>query len=380
MPFQWKDILQDWLLGETLDYKTDDIVNAFNDLERIMNPGWLDQIFGQSRGTVTAIQIIELGRMLREIEQTHGGSGLISKIANYYPYTVYHGGSPKKLDSLSFQSSNELHELAHVLAVVRYATHYIRSCLEVELEPELLVRNKTRHPDFRVKHDSTWIYVEVVCPGFSNEARNIYETLARIAEVKDEIRMDRVAEVYLFKDPSQTEVTRIIDKCKLLSEDDLQPQRCTIGNTAQIFTNPWNQELLPTFPPAVQENRPILGVIGFEIKNEGGVGHGRKCSVKMPFTDERAQRILGEKSRQLSRECHGLIIVDVSSVAGGLKRWPELMEGRLQPSLNRRIGGILIAENSISGKSMKTEKRFIEHPNPIHPLSRDFIRITTSVC
>jgi len=36
MPFQWKDILQDWLLGERLDYKIDDIINAFNDVERIM--------------------------------------------------------------------------------------------------------------------------------------------------------------------------------------------------------------------------------------------------------------------------------------------------------------------------------------------------------
>lgn len=100
----------------------------------------------------------------------------------------------------------------------------------------------------------------------------------------------------------------------------------------------------------------------------------------MPFTDERSQRILGVKSRQLSREHPALIIVDVSSVTGGLKRWPELMKGRLQPSLNRRIGGILITERSISGKSMKTEKRFIEHPNPILPLPRDFIAITTSAC
>jgi len=378
MPFQWKDILQNWMLGQPPDYKIEDVVNAFNDVERIMGSKWLDRVFGQSRGTMEAIQIIELGRTLREIEKIPAGSSLISKISACYPHTIYQGNARRKPDPTTFGSSDELHELAHALAVAQSVAHYRRHSLEIELEPELSVKTKKRHPDFRVKHDSAWVYVEVVCPGFSQEEQNIYKTLARIANVNAKIRMDRVAEVYLFKDPSETEISQIIDKCKSLAESDLQPQECAIGNTAQIFTNPWNQELLPTFLPAVNEKRPILGFVRFEINNEEGIAHGRKCNVKMPFTDERAQRILSEKSRQLSKEHPGLIIVDVSRVSGGLKRWPELMKGRLQPNLNRRISGILITESSISGKSMKTEKRFVEHPNPIHRLPRDFVQVTTS--
>lgn len=210
MPFQWKDILQDWLLGESLDYEIDDIINAFNDVERIMGSEWLAHLFGQSRGTMVAIEVIELGRTLREIEKIHDGSNLISKIATNYPYTIYQGNERKRLDSLRFQSSNELHELAHALAVANHVAHYRRNSLEVELEPELSVKTKIRHPDFRVKHDGTWVYVEVVCPGFSEEAQNIYRILARIAETHNEIRMDRVVEVYLFKDPSRTEINQIL--------------------------------------------------------------------------------------------------------------------------------------------------------------------------
>jgi hypothetical protein len=378
MPFQWKEILLDWLLGEPLYYEIEDVVIAFNDVERIMGSGWLEHVFGQSRGTAVAIQVIELGKTLKAIENMRNGSKLISKIKNYYPFTIFHGNTRRKFDPSRFQSSDELHELAHALTVAQSVAHYRRHSLEVELEPELPVRTKIRHPDFRVKHDSAWVYVEVVCPGFSKEEQNINKILARIANVNDEIRMDRVAEVYLFKDPSDTEIGQIIDKCKSLAESDLQPQECIIGNTAQIFTNPWNQERLPTFLPTVNEKRPILGFIRFEIKNEGGITHGRKCNVNMPFTDERAQRILSEKSRQLSKQHPGLIIVDVSSVSGGLKRWPELIRRRLQPNLNRRISGVLVTESSISGKSMKTEKKFIEHPNPIYPLSQDFIGMTTS--
>lgn len=378
MPFQLKDILRDWVLGETLDYEMEDVINAFNDVERIMGQKWLDLAFGQTPGASVAIEIIELGRTLREIEKIHKGSDLISKIATCYPLTIYHGNESRKHDSIWSHSSNELKELAHSLAVARHVAHYRRHSIEVELEPELPVKTKIRHPDFRVEHDRTWIYVEVVCPGFSEEAQNIYEILAKIANVSDEIRMDRVAEVYFFKDPSDTEIGQIIEKCKLLAEGDLQPQECVIGNTAQIFTNPWNQERLPTFAPAVEEKRPILGVVRGKFSTAEGISHGTKCNVKMPFTDERAQRILGKKSRQLSSEHPGLIIIDVSSVSGGLKRWPELIAKRLQPNLNRRIGGVLVTESSISGKSMKVEKRFIEHPNPIHPLPQDFITITAS--
>jgi hypothetical protein len=376
MPFQWKDIVQDWLLGTTLDYETDEIVDAFNEVERIMGSEWL---VGQTRGAMDTIRVVDLGKTLIDLGKIDGGENLISKIAKNYPLTTYHGKEPERLDSLSFQYSNEMHELAHAIAVARHVTHYRKKLLEVELEPELSVKTKIKHPDFRVKYDDAWVYVEVVCPSFSEEAQSIYRIEAEIAKVHNEIRMDRVIEVYLFRDPTQAELDQILEKCKSLAESDVQPQEYAIEEVAQIFTNPWNQERLPTFAPAVEEKRPLLcfGSLNFSIKE--GVSHGRKCFAKMPFTDERSQRILGRESLQLSKEQPGLIIVDVSSVAGGLKRWPELLARRLQPSLNSRVGGILVTESSISGKSMKTEKRFVEHPNPIHPLPRGFITITTSV-
>jgi len=376
MPFQWKDISRDWLLGGSIDYEIEDVVNAFNDVERIMGPKWLDLAFAQSRGTTVAIEVIELGKTLKTLETICSGSKLISKIATLYPHEISRGNAPRKVEPTAFQPSDELREFAHALKVARFAAHYRRHLPEVELEPDLPIKNKIRHPDFRVECEKTWVYVEVVCPGFSREAQNIYKILSRIANVNDEIRIDRVVEVYLFKDPSDTEINRIIERCKLMAGNDLQPQECSIKNVAQIFTNPWNQERLPTYPPAVEEKRPILGFVRFQIKNEKGIAHGKKCNVNMPFTDERAQRILSVKSRQLSQKHPGLIIVDVSSVPSGLKRWPELIRRRLQPNLNRRISGVLITESSISGKSMKIEKKFLEHPNPIHPLPQDFIEVT----
>lgn len=376
MPYRWQDILQDWSLGGSVDYEKEDVVNAFNDVERIMGPKWLGLAFGQSRGTMVAIQIIDLGMTLKTIESIPNASKLISKIRNLLPKTIFHGNRHKKPDPSVILSSNRLHELAHSLQVARLIAHYRRHSFEVEVEPELPVRTEIKRPDFRVRYDKTWVYVEVVCPGFSKEAQNVNKILARIANVNKKLRMDRVAEIFLFKDPSDTEINQIISKCRQLAEKDIQPQEYIMGNTAQIFTNPWNQERLPKFTPAVEEKRPILGIVEFEIKHDKGVAHGRKCNVKMPITDERAQKILYKKSRQLSKTNPGLIVVGVSGVPGGLKRWPELIRRRLQPRLNRRISGVLITESAVTGKSLETRKRFIEHPNPIHPLDQGFVAKT----
>jgi len=381
MPYRWEEILQDWLMGAVVDYDPSEIVDAFNLVEKTMGSNWIDLAFGQSRGSMVAIPIIELGLTLREVERIPNASRLITEIRENYPRTIYQGNAERKSSSrmlVQLVPSDSLHELAHAIQVSRIAAHYKRHSFEVELEPELVLKSKRRHPDLRVKSNGKWVYVEVVCPGFSKEAQNINKILYRISKVKDEIPLDRVVEIYLYKDPSETEVNQIIETCKFMAQKDSQPQELNIEGIAQIFTNPWNQERLPTFRSAIEEKRPILGIVGFEMKNDQGVIHGKKCNATMPFTDERAQRILNEKTKQLSRNDSGMVVIDVSSVPGGLKRWPELIARRLQPNLNRRISGVLITESSITGASMKTEKKLVKHPNPIHSLPEDFLKVTCS--
>jgi hypothetical protein len=98
----------------------------------------------------------------------------------------------------------------------------------------------------------------------------------------------------------------------------------------------------------------------------------------MPFTDERGQSILSEKSGQLSKNNQGLIVMDVSNVPGGFKRWPELIMRRLQPKLNRRIDAVLFSENLLTLKKRVTTKKVILHPNPLHSLPAAFLEITKS--
>lgn len=261
------------------------------------------------------------------------------------------------------------------MRVARLVTHYRLHSYIVEIEPELIVNDRRRFPDLRVKSNSKWVYVEVVCPGFSKQIQEIYWTLNRISNLKDEVRMDRVIEVYLYEKPNELKIRQIIDTCKLLAQRDLQPQECNISRTAQIFTNPWNEELLPSFASAINEKRPLLVLASLNLEL---MGHGRKCIVKIPFSDERAQRVLDEKKGQVSRTDPGLIVMDVSGIPGGFKLWPELIKRRLQPKLNRRISGVLITDSCITDKKMVTQKSLIKHPNPLHQLSDDFLSVVSS--
>ena len=377
MPYQWNNIVQEWLLNQNLDCEPKEIVDAFNQVEKTMGSDWIGLTFGTSRGIWNTISIIELGKMLVEVEKTPNGSKLINKIKENYPNSFQQGAAGRKIGPSQFKPSDGLHELAHSLQVARLIAHYRRHSYTVEIEPELMVNGRRRFPDLRVKSDSKWTYVEVVCPSFSKETREVYEILNRISNIDDQT-MDRVIEVYLYKDPSEPEIRQIIDTCKLLARRDLQPQESNLRGIAQIFTNPWNEELLPSFAPAITEKRPILVCVSFKIKTEEGLSHGRRCIAEMPFTDERAQRILGEKSGQLSRTDPGLIVMDVSGIPGGFKRWPELVTRRLQPNLNRRISAVLITANSITNKKMVVQNSLIKHPNPLHQLSDDFLSVASS--
>lgn len=193
-----------------------------------------------------------------------------------------------------------------------------------------------------------------------------------ISPTDSEVDTNYLLEVYLFKDPNEQEIVSIIDKCKWMA---LNPQIKEFGfdGLAKIFKDSNNCEQLPTYAPAVQEKRPILVQAKIQLSSS------RRVIVKMPFTDERVQSILSEKSRQLSKNSPGMIVMDVSNVPGGFRRWPELIMRRLQPQLNRRIATVLISENSLALKKMMTEKKVILHPNPLHSLPAAFLEITKSV-
>lgn len=263
-----------------------------------------------------------------------------------------------------------------IVEVARLAAYYLKHNLEVELDPPLFVGGRLKQPDLRVKYNKNWIYIESATPSISNHRKEMQAIMSSISNVMYEVQQPLRIEVYLYRDPNKEEVDEIIRRCKALSENPHQPQELYLSGLAQIFTSPIGQERLSTFRPAIEEKRPILVLASAEVRQGGG----RACTVKLPFTDERAEIVLKKESKQLSREESGMIILDISSVPAGLKGWPELIKRRLQPNLNRRIGAVLLIQRriAVNHKSVEVQKNLIIHPNPLHPLLEKFLQLTAA--
>lgn len=182
-------------------------------------------------------------------------------------------------------------------------------------------------------------------------------------------------EIYLFREPSHKEINEIISECKKLCRIPIQQQELSLKNLAHIFINPLSQQKLSTFKQSIEEKRPVLFWVSM-ISKDGKIH--QKCTVKLPFADERADKILGREYKQLSRKEYGLVTIDISGLPVNLKQWIPLIERRLQPNLYRRIGAVLLIKQSIAENALKVKTNLIVHPNPLNPLPDGFLQLVNA--
>jgi len=347
MPFQWENIHSEWLLKQSIAYEPEEILEAFNIVERIFGADWFVSKFRGSRGPAVAIPIVDLGKTLKEIEKMPYAEKILQKMKKDEP---------------------------GIFEVARLAAYYLLLNLPVEFEPELTVQGNKKYPDLRIRWRDSWIYIEVSTPSLSKHQEQINKMMFRISEVIKDIKSFLHLEVYLFRDPFGREVDQIIQHCKSLCEAHEQPQELNLKGLAHIFTSPIGKERLSKFDRVLKEKSPILVHVFAELKGE----KRRQCTVELPFTDERAERILRREYRQLSRKEPNIIVLDTSFIPASLKVWSELIKRRLQPNLHRRIGAVLLVQEAISDRSLEIQKSLVAHPKPYNPLPEEFIKLTNA--
>src|SRR5262249_18847380 len=80
----------------------------------------------------------------------------------------------------------------------------------------------------------------------------------------------------------------------------------------------------------------------FATQARGGTLKGTAC---LGTSDNGAQSVLGAEADQLPKSAPGLIVLDISSVIGSFQEWAPLVRRRLQPTINRRTGGVVLYES-----------------------------------
>jgi len=80
--------------------------------------------------------------------------------------------------------------------------------------------------------------------------------------------------------------------------------------------------------------------------------------------------VLETEAEQLPREPGGVVVLDISSVIGGIAEWAPLIKRRFQPNINKRIRAVVLQSQALGG-DQNTE--VLINPHARTPLSDEAI-------
>ena len=295
-------------------------VSTFDCVEKHLGMAWIAQRRLQASGIAPTQGIVFLGECLAAIENLQGFEVLVEKVRH---------------DDFSALSEMEAVRMFRRMGGV-----------EIELAPTLLVGGTTKKPDFRIRRsDERWTYVEVTHPDVSEAAVAAQALLHRLQGVVA-IRREFSMEIFLRREPNTTEEQAILAAATGLSDSDKfetidLPQLALI--TKQPFSGP---VVTPLNHPGEDNTCPRFGAATC-VSGGDGTEPQRLVSVRMPFSDDRADSFLKREAKQLSKSERGLIMMDMKATRSGIKTWVSLLRRRLQPNLHTRVGGICLFARGI---------------------------------
>lgn len=305
---------------EALGDRAASAVSAFDCVEKHLGADWILQRHIHASGIAPTIGIVFLGECLAAVEGLQGCGRLIEKVRH-----------------------NDFSALSEMEAVRMFR---LMGDVEIELEPALRVGEATKKPDFRVRRaDERWTYVEVTHPDVSVSAVAAQTLLKRLQGVVA-IRREFSMEIFVRCEPSTTEEKAILAAATGLADSERfetvdLPELALI--TKQPFTGPI---VIPLDHPGEDNKCPRFGA-ATSVHCSDGTEPQRLVSVRMPFSDDRADSFLKSEAKQLSRSERGLIMMDMKATRSGVKGWVPLLSRRLQPNLHTRVGGICLFARGI---------------------------------
>ncbi len=328
----WKEFIATWCLGITPAYTEQDVTLALEAVERC-TPERLDQLerSGQ-RGVLLISSAVHFGTVLKRCEPLQGFAPVLARL----------------------RAGEE-----SALAELEVAAALVQIGLVPQLEPEL--GGKKLDAGFR--YDGRDVYVEVIAPERSDAMKEASEAIhslaSRLANGNPGTRIE-----VLLTPPFSTD-----------NSDDI---------VARVNSAQWRsvQREIAGIATFTKEAAPSTAIVSPRIAWRGespvlGVGQGSVNGsvvtvvlVRLPMDDERAQRVLAGELHHFSRETPNLLIMNVTSVVGGMKGWTPLIEKCFQPTRNRRIGAVLLYEMMTVGLRAQIWERWrlVRNPHAYVPI------------
>ena len=335
-------IESDWLVGGVIAVPRDEIVAAFNVVERMLGNDWINSHRVKPSGVFSGIgptlSVVQTGRELSVVEGRRGAAHLVSRLR----------GS----DRAAFFELKAMYLVCEGLNV------------ELEIESPVSVGERTRTPDFRVREPgSAWTNVEVAAPDVSDAREEAEAIMGEIASILPSIPANTAVDLFLRRDPDKSDV-------EFLKNEML---RIAATGTAGDYDLGHAVISVNMSPPSLMEPRdfgaesytPRLGLA--RLEGVGGQPANKRVSVRYPYSDQRAEEFLTSEAKQLPRDEPGLVMLGLSGTIAPFKSWRPLLTRRLQPNLHTRVSAIGLfhagIESTSSGEGVLIHTSIIANPH-----------------
>ena len=299
----WTQFINEWCAGTlpATDQSTTEL--GLNTLFQFW-PEYVQNIVDKpTKGLILISQAVHLGLILEACKSLNGFEKILQRVKS---------------------------EERSALSELKFAEKLIRIGIEPHLEPTL----NGKVPDTKIVFFGKEIFFEVIAPETSEAIKSAELEMQEFAlELLNIIHGKRI-EVFLLQDIS----IEIREKVKQVVKQFQKPKlRVEIPEVAITTIQDEPFDLIITPQIEKKDSDAVIGIAQINISQE----QKTLAIVRLCITDSRAKRLLSAESHHFSKAHINILVMDVTKVTGGMKKWMEIIARCLQPNQNRRFGAVI---------------------------------------
>ena len=220
--------------------------------------------------------------------------------------------------------------------------------------------------DAVVNVGSEKVYIEVINPELSAVMQDAYSGMKNLAErlLDDNFDLPVVTiDVFLLVDPSPANCATISHLLRHLPRTGFQVI-FEIPEVAVVRFDTSGQTPSAFEPMPNPLDLPVLVSNSFTL----GPSRNARANVRYYLRDERAERLLKGEAHHFSKDEMNILVMDLSHIPIGIRKWSPLIERRFQPRLNRRFGAVALFDNPHAVVGSQRRWKVLCNEHAYHPI------------
>ena len=187
---------------------------------------------------------------------------------------------------------------------------------EIEIEPSIVVGNRNRVPDFRLRRSGeAWLHVEVTAADLSASAERARDAANQLVAALNRLPNGVSVQVRFRREPTREDLLTVEQELSGVTAEEANGAKDLVH--AVIHVSRVSSSIAPI--GSDEQDRPISGSALARFENGTTTA---TLAVRIPYTDDRAQQLLDQEARQLPEEGPGLVCI----CAHGVNNWIPIIE------------------------------------------------------